>query len=199
MPKKNKDSRFYVDNKKFTTEMIKYHTQCNIAKEEGLEIPKPSDYIGDCIYRICTGISVKPNFVGYSYRDMMVSDALLRCVNALPNFNPDAKTRTGKPNAHAYFSQIAYFAMIKRIKDEKKEAQDRRNYIRSTGIEAFIDPGDSDTMNEAAGYLDIVRKNIDQYEYDLESDKTDYYGWTPPSKDEEEEELIESEIEEDNL
>jgi len=51
----------------------------------------------------------------------MVGDAIVDCVAAVKNFDPEAKTRSGKPNAFGYFTQIAWFAFLRRINTEKKQ------------------------------------------------------------------------------
>ena len=78
------------------------------------------DYIAKCFLKICEGLSHKSNFVRYTYREEMVMDAVENCLNAVGNYNIEAATRKGKPNAFGYFTQISWFAFIRRIKKEKK-------------------------------------------------------------------------------
>ena len=54
-------------------------------------------------------------------------------------YNIEAATRTGKPNAFAYFTQISYFAFLRRIAKEKKQQDIKLKWIEQSGIEAFAD------------------------------------------------------------
>ena len=55
-----KKPNHYVDNEKFLAEIIEYKKQCAIAKEQGLEKPRVSEYIGSCILLIAERLSTKP-------------------------------------------------------------------------------------------------------------------------------------------
>jgi hypothetical protein len=109
-----------------------------------VEAPQIPNYIGECFMKICEGLSHKPNFIRYSYRDEMVMDAVENCVKAIMNFDLNKATRTGLPNAFAYFTQIAYFAFLRRIAKEKKQWEIKLKYIESASIEAFADFGMDD-------------------------------------------------------
>ena len=111
----------------------------------GTEEPIISEYIGECFMKIAEGLSHKPNFIRYTYRDEMVMDAVENCIKAIGNYNIEAATRTGKPNAFAYFTQISYFAFLRRIAKEKKQQDIKLKYIEQSGIEVFADlDGDYD-------------------------------------------------------
>jgi hypothetical protein len=126
-----KNSKHYIDNKKFYTEIIKYKNECAIAEKDGLQKPRIPPYIGECLYKIATRLSLKPNFIGYSYRDEMVSDGLENCVNYLNNFNPEKSS-----NPFAYFTQIIWYAFLRRIDKEKKHL-----YIKQKTLENFYFEG----------------------------------------------------------
>jgi hypothetical protein len=126
-----KNSKHYIDNKKFYTEIIKYKNECEIAEKDGLQKPRIPPYIGECLYKIATRLSLKPNFIGYSYRDEMVSDGLENCVNYLNNFNPEKSS-----NPFAYFTQIIWYAFLRRIDKEKKHL-----YIKQKTLENFYFEG----------------------------------------------------------
>lgn len=119
----------YVDNKKLYTEMVVYINRCNEAKEKGEPRPRVPNYIGYCILQISNRLATRPNFVGYSYKDEMISDGVENCLTYLHNFNPDKST-----NPFAYFTQIIYYAFLRRIQKEKKQA-----YIKHKSFEhAFM-------------------------------------------------------------
>lgn len=121
MSKKN----HYVNNKSLYSSLLHYKALVQDAEEQGKPIPRVSNYIGEAIVLICTRLSNKPNFYGYTYKDDMISDAIIDCVAAVDNFDPD-KTN----NPFAYFTQIAWFAFLRRIDKEK-----RQTYIKHKNFE----------------------------------------------------------------
>jgi DNA-directed RNA polymerase specialized sigma24 family protein len=116
----------YVNNKDLYEAMCKYHSSVK-DYEKGLLNKKPQipNYIGECIYLICTRLSYKPNFINYSYKEEMVGDGLENCIVAIDNFNPEKSA-----NPFAYFTKIAYNAFIRRILKEKKQT-----YIKHKNFE----------------------------------------------------------------
>jgi len=175
-------SEFHVDNKEFTQAVILHSRANKEAKASGNVSPRVSEYIGECIMKISEGLSLRPNFIGYSYRDLMVSDAQLNCLTAINNYDPEAATRSGNPNAHGYFSQIAYWAMVRRIQTEEKETNIRLELINKSGIDAFFAPGDTESIHAAAGYVNELRSNTSSYEKKKNDSKTGHYGWGSPPK-----------------
>lgn len=150
----------YVDNKKFGEAIVEYVNRVTAAKESEQQIPIVPNYIADCFLKISEGLSHKVNFIRYTYREEMVMDAVENCLRAINNYNPNAVTRTGTPNAFAYFTQICYFAFLRRIEKEKKQQDIKFKYIEQSGIEEFIAniQGD-DTHNEQA-FIDSLRERI---------------------------------------
>ena len=122
------ESNHYVDNKKFYEEMVKYIDKYNEAKKLGKEPPRASNYIGECIWLIANRLSTNRNFLNYTYRKEMIGDAVENCLRYLHNFNPE-KTK----NPFAYFTQISYYAFLRRIEKEKKQS-----YVRWKSIENAI-------------------------------------------------------------
>jgi len=121
----------YIDNKKFFTAIIQHKKNVDDAKANGKEEPRIPAYIGECLFKIATRLSLKPNFIGYSFREEMISDGLENCVNYLNNFNPEKSD-----NPFAYFTQIIWFAFIRRIDKEKKHL-----YIKQKTLENFYFEG----------------------------------------------------------
>ena len=142
---KKKAKPHYVNNRDFSERVVE-HCQATLdAIRDGEPEPRIPEYIGECFLKIAEGLSHKPNFVRYTYRDEMVMDAVENCIKAINNYNIEAATRTGKPNAFAYFTQISYFAFLRRIAKEKKQQDIKLKYIEQSGIEAFADiSGDYD-------------------------------------------------------
>ena len=115
----------YVDNKKLYGHMIHYINDYRDCKEKGMPSPRIPEYIGECILKIATRLSYAPNFIGYSYKDEMIADAIENCVTGAHSFDPSKST-----NPFAYFTQIAWNAFIRRIQKEKKQA-----YIKHKNFE----------------------------------------------------------------
>ena len=136
----------YVNNKEFSHAVVDYVNEVNAAREKDEVEPKITNYIGSCFLKIAEGLSHKPNFFSYTYREEMVMDAVENCIKAIMNYNIEKATRTGLPNAFAYFTQISYYAFLRRIAKEKKQQDIKERYIDYAGADAFADfDGDTDS------------------------------------------------------
>jgi DNA-directed RNA polymerase specialized sigma24 family protein len=131
MAEKGKNSKHYIDNKKFYTALLHHKRQVVEAREAGKQEPRIPSYIGECLYKIATRLSLKPNFISYTYRDEMISDGLENCISYLNNFDPEKSD-----NPFAYFTQIIWYAFIRRIEKEKKHL-----YIKQKTLENFYFEG----------------------------------------------------------
>ena len=105
----------YVNNKDFLAAMITYRDDVKTALEKKKERPIVPTYVGECIMKIATHLARKPNFVNYTFKEEMISDGIENCLQYIDNFNPDKSN-----NPFAYFTQIIYFAFLRRIQKEKK-------------------------------------------------------------------------------
>jgi hypothetical protein len=79
-------------------------------------------------------------------------------------------TRSGKPNAFAYFTQIIWYAFLRRIAKEKKQQDIKEKYMSQSGIEAFLvtETGEAST-GVATHFIDVLKDRIDKVkEYDTE-------------------------------
>lgn len=133
----------YVDNKKLFGEMCVFVILCAEAKECGDPRPRVPEYVGECIYRIANNLSTRPNFIGYTYRDEMIGDGIENCLTYLHNFNPEKSS-----NPFAYFTQIIYYAFLRRIQKEKKQL-----YIKYKSFEnSLIDQTLFDVMTHDPGF-----------------------------------------------
>ena len=122
MARTKKKSIHYVDNAKFLEAMKEWKDQCRDAEETGDEKPRISNYIGECFLKIANGLSYRPNFINYTYRQEMISDGIENCLQYIHNFDPDKSK-----NPFSYFTQIIYYAFIRRIQKEKKQAHIKAN------------------------------------------------------------------------
>ena len=156
-----KKSIHYVNNAQFSQAVVDYVGKLEECRKEEISLPKVPDYIAQCFLRIAEGLSHKANFIRYTYREEMVMDAVENCLKAISNYNLEAATRTGKPNAFAYFTQITWFAFLRRITKEKKQQDIKLKYLTKSGIENFIDVGDEAVGSEvAAHFVDTLKDRI---------------------------------------
>ena len=106
----------YVDNQRFLEEISEYQAKRLEDKEKDSESPPCPEYIGECFMKIAQRLSYRPNFINYAFRDDMISDGIENCVQYMNNFNPEKSK-----NPFAYFTQIIYYAFVRRIQKEKKQ------------------------------------------------------------------------------
>ena len=127
-----KKGAHYVDNKLFLSAMIEWKDKCKIAESNGEITPPVTNYIGECFYKIANHLSFRPNFINYTYRDEMISDGIENCLQYVKNFNPDKSN-----NPFAYFTQIIYYAFLRRIAKEKKQSHVKNKIIEKANVEFF--------------------------------------------------------------
>ena len=143
----------YVNNKDFLEAIIEMKRKVAEAEEQGLPKPIVSNYIGECILKIATHLSYKPNFINYSYRDDMILDGVENCIQYIDNFNPDKSS-----NPFAYFTQIIYYAFLRRIAKEKKQSYIKGKLIQDMPFDMFeVQEGDDKEYHNA--YLDFMQQN----------------------------------------
>ena len=117
----------------------KYRAKVQRAKEAGQPKPRVNNYIGGCFLKIATHLSYRPNFINYMYKDDMVCDGIENCIQYIDNFDP-AKSK----NPFAYFTQIVYFAFLRRIAKEKRQMEIRDKIIEKSGAtEVFSVDGEN--------------------------------------------------------
>ncbi len=151
MAEKKKNAH-YVDNKKLLAAMIEFRNSVIEAKENDKPRPRIPDYIGECIMKISEHLSYRPNFINYTYKDEMISDGIENCLLYIDNFNPEKSK-----NPFAYFTQIIYYAFIRRMQKEKKQT-----YVKYKSLERHVL---EDDILEAGGvtkksYLEFMQNNM---------------------------------------
>ena len=153
--KKAKEKPHYVDNKKFLEAMIEYRDKCEKAEKQERKKPEVTNYIGECFLKIANHLSYRPNFINYTFRDDMISDGIENCLQYMNNFNPDKSK-----NPFAYFTQIIYYAFIRRIQKEKKQIQIKSKLIANAGVENMMDQLQGDDQQYQSQLLDYLQKNL---------------------------------------
>ena len=152
--RKTTKKEHYVNNKEFLQAMIEYRKMVNKAKRNKQPKPPVTDYIGSCFLKIANHLSYRPNFINYTFRDDMISDGIENCLQYLSNFNPKKSK-----NPFAYFTQIIYYAFIRRIQKEKKQVNIKAKLIEDANLaDLHIDPNDTnkDYKNQ---FIEFLRKN----------------------------------------
>jgi DNA-directed RNA polymerase specialized sigma subunit len=157
--------RNYVNNKDLLDALIEYREACKEAEDSGDEMPRVPDYIGECIFMIANRLATKPNFFGYSYKDDMISDGIENCLQYIHNFDPEKSK-----NPFAYFTQIIWYAFLRRIQKEKKQLYIRfKSSQKAMTSVDFIDGNEHIiTMSEPPEYINDF---IDEFEGKLKKKK----------------------------
>jgi hypothetical protein len=150
----------YVNNKEFSQAVVDYVTAVREARDAHESEPIIPNYIGECFLKICEGLSHKPNFISYTYREEMVMDAVENCVKAIMNYDINKATRTGLPNAFSYFTQISYYAFLRRIAKEKKQQDIKELYMDYAGDGAFADF--TEYEGKSGAVIDRIRHKTQQ-------------------------------------
>jgi hypothetical protein len=160
-------SKHYVNNKTLFEALIEYKKKVSEAKANDLPKPRIPNYIGECFVQIANRLSTKPNFVNYTYRDEMISDALENCISVVDNFDPEKSS-----NPFAYFTQIIHFAFLRRILKEKKHLYIKYKTMQNAYLTgALSHKQEVDELKEVdSSYLDNEYMNnlVKQYEITVE-------------------------------
>ena len=181
MAKDKKKNAHYIDNAKFLEAMKEWKQSCEEAEEAGEERPQVTNYIGECFLKIANGLSYRPNFINYTYRSEMVSDGIENCLQYIHNFDPDKSK-----NPFAYFTQIIYYAFLRRIQKEKKQTHIKNKIIENRQYETF-------TVNEG----DETIYDVQGFDPDIMLPAEDVYVVKKKDKKEEESEGLETFMETD--
>ena len=142
MATRRKRSEHYVNNKEFLAALEVYIAQVNRAKLNDKEPPQIPRYIGECFLKIANHLSYKPNFVNYMVKDDMICDGIENCVRYIHNFNPEKSK-----NPFAYFTQIIYYAFLRRISQEKKQLEIKNKILEKSNFDEVFASNDLDASN----------------------------------------------------
>lgn len=159
---KKMSKQHYVDNKKFYQAILEYKKNVQEAKEKGLDKPRISNYIGECLTKIADKLSTKPCFIGYSFRDEMISDGIENCIEYFDDYDP----HKGQ-NPFAYFTQIIFYAFLRRINKEEKNRyiiykNFQNNVININDISLLTDTDDKNIIT--AQIYDNINDFMTKYE-----------------------------------
>jgi|TARA_R110000822_G_scaffold63911_4_gene157047 hypothetical protein len=155
MAKAKSKKEHYVNNKEFLEALIDYKVVCDeyVAREE--QKPPVTRYLGECFLKIAQHLSYRPNFINYTYKHDMISDGIENCLMYLHNFNPEKSK-----NPFAYFTQIIYYAFLRRIQKEKKQTELKQKLIQNMVVDdSFITAAHDDTQYTNQ-YLEFLQDNF---------------------------------------
>lgn len=177
---KKKQTEYYVNNKEFLDAVIELRDYFAEGERLGHEDHKQSiryyrehtnrktaakfrrcyEYLGSCFSKIATHLSYKPNFVNYMFREDMIHDGIENCIQYIRNFNPDKSK-----NPFAYFTQIIYYAFLRRIQKEKKQLEVKQKILEKSGHDEVMhtDSFDGTMSGMNASYSDMgsIKENIE--------------------------------------
>ncbi len=153
-------TEYYVNNREFLEAIIAYKARVRRAEESESDRPRVPNYIGDCFLKIATHLSYKPNFVNYMFREDMICDGIENCLQYIDNFNPEKSS-----NPFAYFTQIIYYAFLRRIQKEKRQLEIKSKILEKSGYQEvmYTDTYDGDMAGMNASYSDMgsIKENIE--------------------------------------
>jgi hypothetical protein len=119
-----------------------------------------------------TWICRRGNYVyvtGNTYKDEMISDGIENCILYAHNFNPKKSK-----NPFAYFTQIIYFAFIRRIGKEKKQLYIKRKMVENSMFDDSLvnhDEGSGD--GGVPSYIDLNNEKMNTMVKDYEKSLKD--------------------------
>ena len=151
MKRKRVVSEHYVNNKEFLEALVVFKAKCATAKEAGEPRPRISNYIGECFLKIATHLSYKPNFVNYMFREDIICDGIENCVQYIENFNPEKSK-----NPFAYFTQIIYYAFLRRIQKEKRQLEIKNKILDKSGYEVAFHTDDKTGSSD----YNTIKENV---------------------------------------
>ena len=160
----------YIDNQTFLKQIVQHKRNVKKAEKAGLPIPGVNDYIGKCFIDIAENLAKKPNFANYAFKEEMIGDAVENCIMYATNFNP----RKSK-NPFAFFTQIIFYAFLRRIQKEKKQL-----YIKMKQFEEFDPSGKfrnwlkdkfEPENNPFSDILNLTPEDITQFEIKMKGKK----------------------------
>ena len=153
---KVKKNPHYVNNKDFHDALVAYNMRIDAAKENGTPLPRISNYLGECFLKIATHLSYRPNFVNYMFREDMISDGVENAVQYIHNFDVE------RTNPFAYFTQIVYYAFLRRIQREKRQMEIKDKLIERNGFEQVFTSDESGFNSDYNTIKDNVHIKMNQ-------------------------------------
>lgn len=122
----------YVDKQKLYESLCEWKDRVDAAEEAGKPKPKLPDYVGESIMLCAEGMSMRPNFRNYTYREEMVGDGIVAAVKAMNKFDPHRKGKNGEVNPFGFINLCVWRAFLNRIAFEKN--------VQKAKVDSMLDP-----------------------------------------------------------
>lgn len=153
----------YVNNKELLAHIIGRRTINEQRIKDGLEKLPIDNYLGIVIMEIAKRLSFRPNFINYSYKSEMVSDAIENGLKVIDNFDP-AKSS----NPFAYLTQIMWNAFIRRIQIEQKQQKIKGALISEMPLDELFSTQEHDEEGVQYSHhiMDFLRENNFSHDHD---------------------------------
>ena len=150
----------YVNNQDLLKAIVQYKKDCKQAKQDGTKKPKIPEYVGKCLLLIAENLARKPSYASYTFKEEMIGDAIENCCMYFDNFDPKISK-----NPFAYFTQITYFAFLRRIHKEKKQLYAKYKSTEQLGILGEFEHVENEDGSTAQFTLyDNISEFIGKYE-----------------------------------
>ena len=167
MAREKKKPEHYVDNKEFLQHMIEFKEATTAARDNGESDPRIPDAIGVIFVKIASHLSYKSNFINYAFREDMIADGIENCIQYIHNFDPEKSK-----NPFAYFTQIIYYAFLRRIQKEKKQLYVRYKSLENSQFDNMSDEDHAAVSSIGMAKLyDNMSEFIQNYEDSMEKKK----------------------------
>ena len=144
----------YVNNAQMLEFIKDYREKLLTARANSMETPRIPEYLGECVLKIATGLSRKSNFINYSYKDDMILDGIENCIQCMHSFDPEKSS-----NPFSYFTQVIYFAFLRRIAKEKKQSYIKGKLIQDMAFDSFDLQGHDDDADFKNAYTAFIQAN----------------------------------------
>lgn len=143
----------YINNAEFAKKLGDHRVNWLKAKEDGTEPPVVPDDIAEMFLLLATKLSTRFNFSGYTWKDDMISDAVISCLKSAHKFNPDVSNA-----AFSYMNLLSWRAFTDLIKQEKEHA-----YVKAKMF--YMIPEDSfDTQEQDEGDFEFTQDFIPYFD-----------------------------------
>jgi hypothetical protein len=90
----------------------------------------------------------------------MICDGIENCLTYIHNFDPGKST-----NPFAYFTQIIYFAFLRRISKEKKQLEIKSKILERSGFDEVLHmdshSGDMHGYNGSSSDFNSIKENLE--------------------------------------
>lgn len=160
----DEEKDFYISNKALYQEYAVWYRNIDAAIEEGIDpsdIPIPP-FIVDAMIKISTKLSYKPNFINYSFKDDMISDAQYDCVRFARKFKLEYVDKHGvtqRGNPFSYITTICYNAFLRRIDKEKTQKYIKARIVAESADHEFFDNQQHEEDGQFANqYIEFLRE-----------------------------------------